>query len=176
MKLIAFCGPAGSGKSTAAQCLIALGYAKVSFADPLRRMLAVLTDIDRDYNERKNEPRWELGGKTVRQAMQTLGTEWGRGTLSDDIWIRQFERRVTQNPTANWVVDDCRFDNEAKVVRELGGVVVEVRRPGFDFSREHASEAGISPELVDMVVSGSTPKELWGSMATRGLLPKQPNP
>lgn len=164
MKIIAFCGPAGVGKSTAAQYYLTRGYTKISFADPLRRMLAALTDVENGYNERKNEPRWELCGKTIRQALQTLGTEWGRGLIGEDLWLRQFQQTVEDHPHKHWVVDDCRFDNEASLIRKLGGVVVRVERPGFEFVGGHASEAGISPELIDACVSGNNPEDLWESL------------
>lgn len=164
MKIVAFCGPAGVGKSTAAKYFLDRGYTRISFADPLRRMLAALTDVESGYNERKNEPRWELCGKTVRQALQTLGTEWGRGLIGEDLWLRQFEQQVADHPFKSWVLDDCRFDNEAVLIRRLGGVVVRVERPGFEFTAAHASEAGISGELIDACVSGSTPDELYESL------------
>lgn len=164
MKLVAFCGPAGVGKSTASKYFIARGYVKLSFADPLRSMLAVLTDVYDRYDERKLEPREELCGKSVRHALQTLGTDWARNLIGEDIWLRQFERRVAANPEIRFVVDDCRFDNEAELVRKLGGTVVKLHRPGFSHNASHASEAGVSPGFIDAEISATTPEQLWDSL------------
>jgi hypothetical protein len=48
------------------------------------------------------------------------------------------------------VIDDCRFDDEARVIHELGGIVIDVRRPGTT-RINHASEAGVSDKLIDGV-------------------------
>jgi hypothetical protein len=45
-------------------------------------------------------------------------------------------------------IDDCRFDNESELVKELGGIVIEIIRPGC-VPDGHASEQGISPHLID---------------------------
>ena len=34
-----------------------------------------------------------------------------------------------QNQNTNWVFDDCRFLNEAKAIKEWGGLVVRLDRP-----------------------------------------------
>jgi hypothetical protein len=46
------------------------------------------------------------------------------------------------------VIDDIRFDNEALLVRDMGGIVVEITRPNTS-QMAHASEAGIARNLID---------------------------
>jgi Tfp pilus assembly ATPase PilU len=159
--LIAFTGYAGCGKSTAAQALTSKRQAsRISFADPLRNMLRAMGLSWKQLTVEKQEPIGWLDGKSTRQLMQTLGTEWGRQLVHPDIWIRLARRRIQQHREVSshpLVIDDCRFDNEARMVRELGGIVVRVTREGAaNIAPAHVSEAGVSDSLIDRVIFNST--------------------
>lgn len=52
----------------------------------------------------------------------------------------------------NIVVTDCRFENEADVVRELGGTVVHITRQNSQQYDPHASEAGIAIKDGDLLI------------------------
>ena len=89
-KLIGITGPAQCGKDTVADYLIErLGYAKASFADPLKKMLEAGLGLNAAqlYGPDKEAiaPRY---GCSPRHIMQTLGTEWGRERVHPDIWVR----------------------------------------------------------------------------------------
>lgn len=170
--LIAFTGLAQSGKTTAAKFL--WSYHLFSFADPLRQMLAVLT-----HCKDKNTTPEELCGRTVRYALQTLGTEWGRNTIGKDIWVEYTRRRIKEHLRENgwgWgeengaVIDDLRFDDEAKMIRQEGGKIVHIYRPGLE-RMNHESENGIDPTLVDYWVSATTVDELTGELVKIGIVP-----
>ena len=79
--------------------------------------------------------------------MQTLGTEWGRETIDQDIWVNSVRRMLTKSFFSEYtpvIIDDLRFENEAKMVREMGGEVWEIDRKNFaPESDEHVSEAGV---------------------------------
>jgi len=151
--LIAFTGLATSGKTTAAKPLTAKGFRLISFATPVKRMVEVLT-LCRDKSERPEV----LCGKTIREVYQSLGTDWGRRMVGDDIWVNigrnAIQSELACEDTRGVVLDDLRFNNEALCVKQLGGIVVEVRRHGL-VRMEHASEAGVSPELVDLVIENT---------------------
>ena len=153
--LIAFTGNAGCGKSTAAQALCSKRQAtRISFADPLRSMLQAFGLSWKQLTIDKQHPIGWLDGKTPRQLMQTLGTEWGRHLVHPDLWIRIAQRRIEQHRETSsrpLVFDDCRFDNEARTVRAMGGIVVHVRREGVaNIAPAHVSEAGVSDSLIDL--------------------------
>jgi hypothetical protein len=165
--VVAFAGAIGSGKSTAAGVLReVVSLRRMSFAQPIRAMLEALgVPADRLTDPvLKAAPIAWLGGRTPRQLMQTLGTEWGRAVCGPDIWTGAVQRAILAHmaaPLEGWrpvVLDDCRFDNEAAMVRRLGGVVVQIVRTGHAASA-HASEQGISPELVDAIVSNDGTEE-----------------
>ena len=138
--VVGFCGKIGSGKTTAAFFLCdKYNYKRTRFAEPLKNMLRALgcseAEVDGDL---KQEPCSLFGGKTPREAMQLLGTEWGRA-LDSDIWVRAWERGLRGTRV---VVDDVRFPNEAASIRGLGGLVIGLRRGTPDKSFDgHASEA-----------------------------------
>lgn len=140
-RLIALTGLAGAGKSTVAKHLVAAhGYRVEKFAGPLKDMLRGLGLTERHIEgDLKEVPCGLLGGKTPRYAMQTLGTEWGRGLISPSLWADAWSSRAAAGRV---VCDDCRFPNEADAVRRLGGVIIRVVRPGLASTGGHASEAG----------------------------------
>lgn len=148
VRVVAFCGYAGSGKSTAADCLARLyGYRRLRFAGPLKAMLRAFyveagippAIVDaRIEGPRKEVPDLLLGGKSPRYAMQTLGTEWGRELLSPDIWTNVLSRRLSDGTRS--VIEDCRFANEAAVIRRHGGLIIRIDRPGCEPQGDHVSE------------------------------------
>ena len=166
LDLIAFSGPKGSGKSTAAEALrytpFWTRYVRVSFAERIRKMLLAL-GVPRDNlvdPELKEIPLPEFGGWSARYLMQTLGTEWGRECVSHNIWLDVVAREIRIARAAGMpiIIDDARFDNELACVHDLGGVVIEIQRPGC-VRGGHQSELGLDPALVDYAVKNdSTPE------------------
>lgn len=140
-RVVALTGPAGCGKSTAADYLIRRhGYERVKFAGPLKDMCrAIGLTEDHIEGHLKEVPSDMLCGKTPRHLMQALGTELGRNLIGEDFWIRLWLHRVATAKRV--VVDDCRFPNEAAAVRSLGGVIIELEGRG-GIAGSHASEAG----------------------------------
>lgn len=159
MILIGLCGAAGSGKGAAANRLVkSHGFIELAFADPLYAAVSAITGKpvgwlkDRVHKER---PLHWCGGKSPRELLQLLGTEFGRSMIHEDIWVTRAMRSVVEARDSGCpgvVITDVRFDNEAVAIREEGGVILEVVRPGDGcLSAEaagHASEAGISREHI----------------------------
>lgn len=154
--IIAFTGMATAGKTTAANAVLPANWlGRFSFANPLRQMLKVIGVPDANLYDQahKNDPLPQFGGKSARELLQTLGTQWGRDMVSPDIWAHAGEVAMTNMLAAGVevLIDDARFDNEAVAIRKLGGVVIEVVRPGLTRGG-HASERGINPKLIDHVI------------------------
>ena len=155
--VIALTGLAGSGKSTASKYLVEKhGYQLVKFAGPLKDMLRAIGLSEAQIEgELKEEPCEWLQGKTPRQAMQTLGCEWGRDCIGAGLWTELWVRRANLiiAEGGRVVVDDCRFPNEADEVRKLGGVVWQlVGRGGI--AGGHESEAGCGGPDIEIHNTG----------------------
>lgn len=155
VRTIGICGAAGAGKSTAAERLVKTWrFNRVRFAGPLKAMMAALgLSAEQLDGNLKEEPSPLLQGRTPRQAMQWLGTEWGRNLIGPEFWIAAWQAAVERVPPAFTyhggfdpirliVADDVRFANEAKAIRDRGGIVIRIDRPGAGSTSGggHASE------------------------------------
>lgn len=83
--------------------------------------------------------------RSPRQIMQWWGTEYRRHQ-APDYWSRSMSRRIAyllnERLTNRIVITDCRFPNEADLVRHtFGGQLWQIKRSGIEPSpNNHASE------------------------------------
>ena len=156
--VVGLAGPKGVGKSTLAIDLADGKTALSSFAEPIRAMLKGV--VPAEYlTELKNEEVPHMG-VTGRSMLQTLGTEWGRQIVDRDLWVnfarqRVFALRGLEGDEAvdSIIFDDLRFENEANMVKELGGELWRVSRRGYEPPKDsHSSESGVPEDLVDRVI------------------------
>jgi hypothetical protein len=85
-----------------------------------------------------------LTAVTVRRILQWWGTEYRRAQ-DPDYWTKAWGHKVSKldlNRTLV-LVDDVRFMNELNVIREFGGLIVKIERPGFDGANNHSSETSL---------------------------------
>jgi hypothetical protein len=155
-KLIGLCGAKGVGKSTYASFIAGQNGHVYSFATPLKKMLMSVFPDEYILTQKEvpipNYPKHVTG----RYLLQTLGTDWARKLITEDIWMLMLRERLVKDmeeKATPMVIDDLRFPNEAMMVRELGGEVWELRRRGFKPSNDnHVSESGLSEDLIDRKV------------------------
>lgn len=167
--LVGLCGAAGSGKDEVANRLaLTLGLRKLAFADPLYDAVAAITGKPVEWlkDRRNKESVIPWVGKSPRELLQLLGTEFGREMICDDIWVRRAMRAADEAGEPGVVITDVRFDNEAIAIRDKGGVILEVVRRGArclaETTAKHSSEAGISREHVLAVICN------YGTLAELG--------
>jgi hypothetical protein len=150
--VIGLTGPIGSGKSAVAQELERYGFTRVRFAGPLKKMLVTLgLSLDQIDGASKETPSELLCGKTPRQAMQWLGTEWGRTLVGNDLWVNAWRRYVSKLPAeVSVVADDTRFPNEVEAIRAMGGIIVHVKRDSVTpVDVRHISEKfAFEPDMI----------------------------
>lgn len=154
--LVGLTGYAGSGKDAAASGLLALGWKRVSFAEPLRQMLYTLNPfispssrlkdvIDRGgWQEAKQYPE-------TRRLMQVFGTEVGREMIDPDLWIMLAKKACDDYAKAgyNVVITDCRFPNEAAMIRFNGGKIARIYRDGVTPAQGHVSDTSCDSIIPD---------------------------
>ena len=164
--LIGLCGPAGAGKNTVAELLIdsdRCSFHQMAFADPLYECISVITGISVAGLQKRDVKEAVIPwlGKSPRQMLQSLGTEWGRDSIHPEIWVRiAMERAVPHLATGRGVVvTDVRFDNEAQAIIKAGGEVWKVTRAGWQCldasTAAHQSEAGVSERLIARTIDNS---------------------
>ncbi|WP_298357495.1 deoxynucleotide monophosphate kinase [Rhodoblastus sp.] len=163
-RLIGLCGAAGSGKSFAAAHLEdAHDFNRLRFAAPLKKMLRALGLTEAEIEgERKEQPCGLLCGKTPRQAMQWLGTEWGRKLIGAEFWVNAWGE-LADDLLANQcaiAVEDVRFANEAAAIWKRGGLLVRIDRAGAGSASAagHESEALAFPYDLRLTNPG-TPED-----------------
>jgi len=132
--LIGICGSIGSGKDTVGDILIhEYGYTRISFADTLKDVVAVLFDWDREMLEGLTDQSrnmrdtpdsfWseKLGvAWTPRKAMQVIGTDLLRNQFHTDMWLNTIEKKVSEMDRV--VITDVRFSNEIEWLKENGNL------------------------------------------------------
>lgn len=130
--VIGVCGFIGSGKGSFADALTDSGlYRKVSFADHLKDVVALLYGWDRELLEGDTEDsrKWreEIDGRwdiTPRSALQQVGV--CMRDIDPDFWVTHLGSRVDMRDDINYVIPDTRFYNEFEMIRKAGGLIVEV--------------------------------------------------
>jgi hypothetical protein len=121
------------------------GFTRLSFAAPLKRMcieflmmLGYSKAAALEYVFTNKEALIPEINQTPRHLMQTLGTEWGRNLIDNDVWLTIFEQ--TSKEFDKIVVDDVRFPNEAEKIKQMGGEMWKVVRPSASHNGAHSSE------------------------------------
>ena len=97
---------------------------------------------DREFKEKELGEEWD--GLTPRKLLQLLGTEAGRQIIHPNIWVNALfadwksgyvEQGAgwieTEDDYPNWIVTDVRFPNEAKAIKDRGGILIRINRPQY---------------------------------------------
>lgn len=148
--IIGLCGAKNSGKSTVFGKHLVEKYKFVSIphSAPIKRMMFALGLNERHTEgDLKEEPCDILCGKTPRWAMQSIGSEWGRKLMDPDFWVHLWSLEVGKHKHV--VSDGVRFANEVDKIRELGGVLIRIRRPGIEGDTSHDTELYAGTLKVD---------------------------
>jgi hypothetical protein len=158
--LIGLTGAAGAGKGEVASRLVRRhGFREMAFADPLYEAVSAIVGKPVAWlKERANKEEiipWI--GKSPRELLQLLGTEFGRKMIHPELWVRSAVERIDSSSPI--VFTDVRFDNEAEAIQEAGGVIFEVIRPSVaclkSHTAAHESEQGIMGEYVYLVIENT---------------------
>lgn len=160
--IIGLMGAKQSGKDSFAQFLVEdHGFARVAFADPMKEILMALDPFIPEPGLRLSvivkRMGWDFAKERypeVRKLLQRLGTEAGRDILGKNIWINTAADQIARNVRNGVpvVITDVRFENEYREVKEWGGLIVRIERPGLVQVDNHASEQEWRSIVPDHVV------------------------
>jgi hypothetical protein len=115
---------------------------------------------------------------TVRQFLQELGTDACRNELHPNTWVNALfadyrGEYCSSGPNAhlakelqqNWIITDCRFPNEAKAIKDRGGMIIRIKRPGVTAVNAHPSETSLDDYPFDAVIDNdSTIEDLYNQV------------
>ena len=159
--LIGLCGRIGAGKSTLAK-LLSDDFDVYVLAHPLKQIGKILGFEEHQLwgNQEQKLERNSFWGISGREFLQKLGTDIFRDLLPQKIpnmqikhgiWIDLFVKAWNES-TRNMIVEDVRFEDEVKVIQELGGTVIWIDRPNNPnkVGLSHASEM-LTPEKIPNV-------------------------
>jgi hypothetical protein len=98
---------------------------------------------------------------SVRDFLQALGTDSLRNNLHPNVWVnalmadyRPIEYNDDEQPRLpNWIITDCRFPNEAQAVKDKGGLVIRIDRPGVKPINDHPSEVALDNWKFDYKIA-----------------------
>ena len=130
------------------------------------------------YNEYHDKLKYDLNyyiiKLTPRKLLQLLGTDCGREIIHPNIWVNALfadyksgyvEQGVgwveTEDDYPNWIITDVRFPNEAKAIKDRGGIVIRVNRLDVDkFTANfpqtlHPSETALDDYEFDRVIDNN---------------------
>lgn len=114
----------------------------VHFADLLKyvaeHMLSVPVYTMQSMKGKSMTFDW-LDGMTGREFLQKLGTAV-RNEVHPDFWTRALFIKEKNNQ--NLIIPDVRFPNEAQIIKDHGGILIRIERPGAG-AGNHISETAL---------------------------------
>lgn len=138
-QIIGLVGFPRSGKDAAADTLVKMhGYTRVAFGDGVKNLLLA---IDPEFQDdiRILEASKIAGNKRTREKLQNLGEVLR--SFDPDFWVKTAMEHIKALPEdAKVVITDIRYQNEFHLVKDMGGEVIGIKRPGYGPVNDHVSE------------------------------------
>lgn len=135
-------------------------WENVKMAGTLKKVTSMLTGVDVNkledqsfkdtylptewdsYDENDNIHRY-----TYREFMQKLGTESMRDVIHENVWVNATMSGF--DPTLHrWCVTDIRFENEAKAIKDNGGILIRINRNTDNTRILNLLEKGLTYEEI----------------------------
>lgn len=178
--IIGINGYAGSGKDTVGE-IIRMQQPKENweikkFAGKLKEVASIILGIpktmfeDQEFKKKTLPQMWSDHGlpMTVRDFLQRLGTDALRQGLHPNTWVNALMMEYKEVCFAgkdsegadlfsypNWIITDCRFPNEATAIKNAGGIIIRVNRPGVNAVNAHPSEVALSHWQFDYTIENN---------------------
>ena len=142
-RIIGIAGKAKAGKDTLADYLCwntDKDYEKVHFADILKEGAKQICQLDwwAVNTQEGKESTIPWLNMTVRELLQKFGTAI-RKEVDPDFWVKALLNRYIDDDI---IIADVRFPNEAKAIKDAGGLLVRINRDGAG-AGNHISEIAL---------------------------------
>jgi hypothetical protein len=131
-------GKIGSGKSLVAGILKKYGFREETFSSPIKMFAKSIGFLDNQiYGSQQDKLEinnfWNISG---REFLQQFGTDLCRKYFSKcvpnmnmgerKLWTRIMEFKIGKGGLM--VISDGRFEDEAKLIKDYGGIIIEIKR------------------------------------------------
>lgn len=150
--IIGISGKLGSGKNTVASVISQLdsSFIEKAFAYKLKQIVAVLAScpIEDTMTQEGKNTFVEGFNLTIGEMLQKVGTNALRDHFNENVWINALLIEL-RKAEGNYIITDCRFKNEAKAIKDAGGILIRVERPVNPIAEKsnrdltHASEVDL---------------------------------
>lgn len=193
--LIGFTGKKRQGIDTCTEIALArFGGVRFAFADKLKEFVVKTYNLP-EFFLKSDDAKTMLTGVswkrfpmfkgdrdgntllTFRELLQIVGSTMRK--VDENIWALGVVNDVTFRDAISdkrlVCISDVRYDNEAALIKALGGFIVKVSRPnqkGDD--DQHESEQGISKNLVDAYIVNDATKYFLRQKITTLVLEELP--
>jgi len=152
--VIGISGKIGSGKDAFANLFIEhviQEYGPIfenkKFAYNLKKIVSILAGVPmEDVLSREGKLKYlDDWGMTIGEMQQLVGTEAVRNNIHNDAWVLSLFGTYNEDEDY-WIVTDVRFKNEAKIIKEKGGILIRLEgdplnsKAGDDRNMQHQSE------------------------------------
>jgi hypothetical protein len=181
--IIGLSGYAKSGKDTVAEIIREIQPDKwqiKKFSGKLKTIASIMLGIpeykfeNQDFkSEMLGEEWWKNYGDfyhqtTVRDFLQLLGTDAIRNGLHSNAWVNALMADYKRGPfypevpaedharMPDWIVTDCRFPNEAEAIKDRGGIIIRIDRPGVEPVNAHPSEIALDNWCFDYRIANAS--------------------
>lgn len=151
MRIIAFAGPKGCGKDTAARHLLARNsilaaslFQQVNFADPLKAacgMIFGFTQAEMYDPVLKEVVVDRFPYKSPREVLQNVAKLF-RTMYDPAIWVYAWERKVKQLTVPAILVTDLRHVEELETLKAMGATIYYVMKPDVEEARKRGIHKG----------------------------------
>lgn len=158
MRLIGICGKMGAGKDEVAKILMDYRFERYSFGSDLRHEISTAMIkgdsapeclSDEAVEAFKACDFLEVYDKPTTKRMRALLQQWGteyRRSQNPNYWTDKMFQNISRASSAS--ISDVRFANEADLVRELGGKVWLIKRPGCQESTHVSESIPFDPDYI----------------------------
>lgn len=148
--IIGISGKKQVGKDTAAR-IIQKNFPNTKilhFADILKDMCIKYFGLkEEDVYTTEGKQRYNsFWGMTNRQILQKIGTDCFRKNFDQNVWVKLMELKL-ENQFGCVVIPDVRFNNEAQMILQKFGIVINITRDSKE-NDTHVSENGLSQKYI----------------------------